>query len=190
MRYDVPRDGWVRIEPGGVYKTHTQRPVKPGIMEMRDFVNDVRGRILSLAYDVEYDLERVLEAYVLGPQADDEPDARRVFFREELSAELALGRKVTLTKRIARQFEAADQAGLGELLDRIVQARNALAHGVTWFEPVLDPDGFAISLLAYLRHKTRTWELSPAQRDDWLEAGQLASVRCDYLVRLLGHRVL
>lgn len=185
MRSRYSGDGQIVVPQDGSLMIRADIPHEPDVEAIKDMIARTRGRVFSVAYDVEYKLESILEHYLLGAHHRIE---ERKFFREEISGDLQFGRLVRLAKLIATRFDVIDRESFGRDLDEILRARNALAHGVTWLEGIPNDDGWCVGFRAFLEHKAMKLELNETQADNWVLIGRMAIQQGDELIAYLANQ--
>ena len=171
----LPGDGWISLAPGATVAFHVDTPLKPSYSDLRRWMNDFRGYILSSSFTIENELILLALADEFGSNdrasAGPEYISREQQWRETYN----LTRKIEQVKQIVRKLRTKSEA------DRIVQnlanfreLRHLMAHYPCWFEPINkesatdDPDQqITIALKLYIADTTHVWEIDQPQVTEW-----------------------
>ena len=49
-------DGWIWLAPGATVAFHVDTPIKPSLYELRQWMGNIRGGVLSLSFGIENEL--------------------------------------------------------------------------------------------------------------------------------------
>jgi hypothetical protein len=52
----LPGDGWIRLAPGATLALHEDTSLSPSLVDLRKWMNDIRGGVLSLSFGIENEL--------------------------------------------------------------------------------------------------------------------------------------
>lgn len=178
----LPGDGWVRLAPGATLALHKDTPLQPSIEELRRWMNDIRGGVLSLSFGIENELILLALANEFGTN-DHGTVGSAYFLREqEWRENHSLDRKIERVKPIFRKLRSKETAD--EIISKLAgyrHLRNLLAHYPCWLEPV-NKEGVArledqrtIALKLFIADRSHVWEIDQSQAIEWSEL--LAFVR-------------
>lgn len=107
--------------------------------QLISWIREVRGGVLTGAYEIERNLGGFVEFYLLGPRAADK--TIRSIFEEHVLGPLTFERRINLAIQVAQGlFPKAEIKRLQGRLNEMKSLRNAMAHNPCWFEPYLDHD--------------------------------------------------
>ena len=170
----LPGDGWIRLAPGATFAWHEDTPLKPSLGDLRKWMNDIRGGVLSLSFGIENELILLALADEFGSN-DHGTVGSDYFLREqEWRENHSLERKIDRVKPIIRKLrskEAADQ--IVQKLAEYRHLRNLLAHYPRWLEPVnkegvtKPEDQRTIALKLFIADRQHVWEIDPPQATEW-----------------------
>lgn len=130
--------------------------------EWISWIRQVRGAILTGAYEIERNLGGFIEFHFLGGRASIAEV--RSMFEDQILGALSFDRQINIAVEIARQmFPKPHVSEIQGRLNTLKTLRNAMAHNPCWFEP-------------YMHHKSKTVRLKPMimcgkkqlhMADDW-----------------------
>lgn len=137
----------------------------PSPVSLQAWAREVRGGILTGAFDVELHLNLAIESYFLGPAAARTPKSE-AFSDLVLSAfnfERRCSAGVAICKEVLPTRAAELQAGLTELRT----TRNAMAHNPCWISASNVENGIVKSLKVSLRRGKQTIDLTNETVELW-----------------------
>jgi len=170
----LPGDGWIRLAPGATAAFHDDTPLKPSLFELRKWMKDIRGGVLSLSFGIENELVLLALADEFGSNdlgaAGSDYFLREQQWREEHSLKRNIGR----VKPIIRMRRTSGDADLIiQKLAEYRELRNLLAHYPCWLEPV-NREGVmeleqqrTIALKLYIADRNNVWDVDPPQAKEW-----------------------
>jgi hypothetical protein len=170
----LPGDGWIRLAPGATFAWHEDTLLRPSLEDLRKWMNDIRGGVLSLSFGIENELILLALADEFGSN-DHGTVGSEYFLREQgWREDHSLERKIDRVKPIIRKLrpkEAADE--IIQKLTKYRHLRNLLAHYPCWLEPV-NKEGVAkledqrtIALKLFIADRQHVWEIDPPQATEW-----------------------
>lgn len=148
---------------------HVDRPLKPGLSELQQWMAWFRGRILSLSFGIENELILLALADEFG--TNDQGTVGLDYFereqtwREDHRLDVKIERvKPTIRKRRSRK----DADKIIQSLAEYRYLRNLLAHYPSWLEPVNDFDLMQTKALKlFVADRNYVWEIDTAQATEW-----------------------
>lgn len=165
----LPGDGWVRLAPGEFFEWHVDRPLKPNLYELRQWMMNIRGGVLSASFGIENELILLALANEFG--SNDHGSVGSDYFNreQEWREDHRLEPKIERVKPVIRARKPKQEA------DRIIQKlagyrhlRNLLAHYACWLEPVNDLElRQTIALKLFIADRSHVWEIDHAQAVEW-----------------------
>jgi len=169
-------DGWIRLVPGATVAFHIDTPIKPSLYELRKWMGDIRGGVLSLSFGIENELILLALAHEFGSNNNGAVGSDYFVREQQLREEHSLTRKIERVKPIIRARKTSDEAdAIIQKLAEYRELRNLLAHYPCWFEPV-NREGVAelekqrtIALKLFIADQNYVWEIDAAQAMEWNE---------------------
>lgn len=165
----LPGDGWVRLAPGEFFEWHVDRPLKPNLYELRHWMTNIRGGVLSASFGIENELILLALADEFG--SNDHGSVGSDYFAREQGwrEDHRLETKIERVKPVIRARRPKEEA------DKIIQKladyrhlRNLLAHYPCWLEPVNDVESRqTIALRLFIADRSYVWEIDHAQAVEW-----------------------
>lgn len=169
-------DGWIRLAPGATVAFHIDTPVTPSLPELRKWMGDIRGGVLSHSFGIENELILLALAHEFGSNNNGAVGSDYFLRDQQWREEHSLKRKIERVKPIIRARMASDEADtIIQKLAEYRELRNLLAHYPCWFEPVnregvteLDQQR-TIALKLFIADQSYVWEIDAAQAKEWHE---------------------
>jgi hypothetical protein len=170
----LPGDGWIRLAPGATFALHKDTSLSPSLVDLRKWMNDIRGGVLSLSFGIENELILLALADEFGSN-DHGAVGSDYFLREqEWREDHSLKRKIGRVKPIIRKLRTKGVAE--EIIQKLAEyrdLRNLLAHYPCWLEPVnkegvtRPEDQRTIALTLFIADRQHIWEIDPPQAAEW-----------------------
>ena len=171
MTESLPGDGWVRLAPGEFFEFHVDRPLKPSLGELQEWMRQIRGGVLSTSFGIENELILLALANMFG--TNDHGSVNREYYEQEQAwrTEQGLETKIDRIKpiiRSRREKETADK--IIHKLAEFRELRNLLAHYPSWIEPVNDYEAkLTVGLKLFIADRIHQWEVDTPQATQWAE---------------------
>jgi hypothetical protein len=172
----LPGDGWIRLAPGAAGAFHDDTPISPSLFDLRKWMSDIRGYILSSSFTIENELILLALADEYG--SNDHGSVEHAYLVRERTwrEEHNLARKIDRAKPIVRKLRTQEDADIIiQQLSDFRELRNLMAHYPCWFEPVnkegvTEPDQQrTIALKLYIADMTHAWEVDQDQVQEWIK---------------------
>jgi hypothetical protein len=170
----LPGDGWIRLAPGATVAFHVDTPINPSLFELKKWMNNIRGGVLSSSFGIENELILLALAEEFG--SNDHGTAGSDYFvrEQQWRADPSLKRKIDRVKSIIRARRTCDDADvIIHKLSEYRELRNLLAHYPCWLEP-LNREGVTeleqqrtIALKLYIADQNYVWEVNTPQATEW-----------------------
>ncbi len=171
----LPGDGWIKLAPGETYSWDKDNPLEPSLEQLRHWMRQLRGSVLSESFVIENELVMLALADEFG--SNDHGTASPTYFEREQDwrEDHSLERKIERAKPIIRARRSKEFSdGLIQKLAEYRALRHLLAHYPCWFEPVNDGH-LTVKLKPFISDRAHIWEIDEAQARTW--AKLLMSVR-------------
>jgi len=171
MSESLPGDGWMRLAPGEFFEFHVDRPLKPDIGELRQWMTQIRGGVLSSSFGIENELILLALADMFG--TNDHGSVKREYYEQEQTWRAEQGIEVKIdrikaTIRARRDKETADT--IIHKLAEYRELRNLLAHYPSWIEPVNDREAkLTVGLRLFIADRIHQWQVDTPQAIHWAE---------------------
>jgi hypothetical protein len=167
-------DGWIRLVPGATVAFHVDTPIKPSLYELKKWMGDIRGGVLSLSFGIENELILLALAHEFGSNNNGAVGSDYFVREQQWREEHSLKRKIERVKPIIRARKTSDEADtIIQKLAEYRELRNLLAHYPCWFEPV-NREGVVelekqrtIALKLFIADRNYVWEIDAAQAVEW-----------------------
>jgi hypothetical protein len=167
-------DGWIRLAPGATVAFHIDTPIKPSLYELKKWMDDIRGGVLSLSFGIENELVLLALAHEFGSNNNGAVESDYFLREQQWREEHSLKRKIERVKPIIRQRKTSEEADtIIQKLAEYRELRNLLAHYPCWFEPV-NREGVTelenqrtIALKLYIADQNYVWEIDAVQTREW-----------------------
>jgi len=141
----VRAEGEIRFPKDWNHVPHSGCKLEEAQKDHITWVRQVRGAVLTAAYEIERNLGGFIEFYLLGPRAANQ--TIRSIFEEDVLGPLTFERRINLAIRVARELMPKSEVKeLQSRLNDMKSLRNAMAHNPCWFEPYLDHDAKVVRL--------------------------------------------
>lgn len=186
----LPGDGWIRLVPGATLALHEDTPIKPNLFELKKWMNDIRGGVLSVSFGIENELILLALANEFGSNDHGTVDSEYFQREQEWRESHSLERKIERVKPVIRRHLLPKIAD--DLIDKLAEyrhLRNLLAHYPCWLEPVnLEgvtelQDRRTISLKLYIADRYHAWEIDTSQATEWNDLLHFVRVSIENLRR-------
>ena len=183
-----PRDGWILLKAGEAIEVHDETPVSPSPRQLQMYMMNVRGTILSGAFNVESAIDIAILSCFFGGTDRGLTDRARLFQDEVLRETLSLDKKIKLVSAVARDVLATDEANrLSKALNDLRSIRNVMAHYPCWLEPVKLPGTDRVTgFRLFLAKGQQVWEITEEQVSRWCATANEALEATENLARLLN----
>lgn len=163
------RDGYIVWERGQQERL-LDGDVVSSKAKVMQYVATARGRVLSSAYDLEVNLDRVIVWHLFR----DRDDGMAAFFEDNILREHSFGldRKCKLVGKLARDWldERDDAKAFADLLDSARRYRNMCAHWPARLYPVTTADGLSFrGLEVKLEKGDERHGFEPDDVNSWLD---------------------
>lgn len=130
-------EGEIRFPKDWNHTPHPGCGLEKAREQLIPWVREMRGGVLTGAYEIERNLGGFVEFYLLGARAADK--TIRSIFEEDVLGPLTFERRINLAVRVAQELlPQAEVKALQRRLNEMKSLRNAMAHSPCWFEPYLD----------------------------------------------------
>ena len=159
----------MRLAPGEFFSLDNKAPFTPSLPELRHWMVQIRGGVLSTSFGIENELILLALADEFGSN-DHGTAGSEYFLREQAWREdHSLERKIDRAKLIIRQRRSKETADLIiQTLADYRELRNLLAHYPCWLEPVNDKERqLTVGLKLYIADRSHLWRIDTAQASEW-----------------------
>jgi hypothetical protein len=172
----LPGDGWISLAPGAFVAFHDDTPLKPSLFELRKWMSDIRGGVLSLSFTIENELILLILANDFGSNDQQSAGPEYARLEHDLRENHNLTPKIEHVKTIVRRLRAQNDANsiIKKLAD-YRELRHLMAHYPCWFEPI-NKEGTVeidqqrtIALKLYIADTTHVWEVDQRQVQQWIQ---------------------
>ena len=194
----VGADGWIRLVSGAIVAFHVDTPIKPSLCELRKWMGDIRGGMLSLSFGIENELILLALAHEFGSNNNGAVGSDHFLREHQWRGEHNLKRKIERVKPIIRAQRTSEEADtIIQKLAEYRELRNLLAHYPCWLEPV-NREGVTelerqrtIALKLFIADQDYVWEIDGAQTVEWNELMLFVRVSVENIRReMLGAPLL
>ncbi len=145
------------------HSPHAGCKLEEAQQQLISWIREVRGGVLTGAYEIERNLGGFVEFYLLGPRAAD--TTIRSIFEEHVLGSLTFERRINLAVQVAQELlPKTEVRKLQARLNDMKSLRNAMAHNPCWFEPYLDHE----AKVARLRPKIMRGKQEIVLDADWV----------------------
>jgi hypothetical protein len=167
-------DGSIRLVPGALVAFHVDTPLTPSLYELKKWMGDIRGGVLSASFGIENELLLLALAQEFGSNNHGAVGSDYFVREQQWREEHSLKRKIERVKPIIRARKGSDEAdNIIQKLAEYRELRNLLAHYPCWLEPVnregiTEPDKQrTIALKLFIADQNYIWEVDAAQATEW-----------------------
>ena len=164
------RDGWIILRPGESIEFDRETPVSPSQLAIQSMVRNLRGAVLSAAFDLESTLDICLLEFFFGDGQSGDTDKKAVF-ADSILREMGFEKKIRMAVQIGNKTIADVQVrrSFAETLNEARVLRNLMAHYPCWLEPIkVDGTDVACGFVAYIAKGENLWKIDDTQVSTWI----------------------